>query len=93
LADGSEISMRERLVNLARQLREYDKRICGDAPTWIVKAVASRLEAMLLELPGDEELRPRLEPFLQGAARYVTDQCGCECDMLLSALDSLMRDQ
>ncbi len=84
--------MRERLVIFSRRLHEHDKRICGDAPTWIIEIIASKLEALLQEQLTDEELRPRLAAFSLVATRYVADQSGSESDTLLAALDSLVSD-
>jgi hypothetical protein len=81
--------MRERLLILGRQLTARDKRICGDAATWIIDTLALKLGVLLQEQAKEGELGSRVDAFLLGATRYLADQCGSECDTLLTALHSL----
>jgi hypothetical protein len=81
--------IRQGLVIFAQQLTEREKWTCGDAPTWIIDTLVSKLEVLLREQVKDGELVQRVDAFLLGATRYVADQCGSECNTLLTAMDSL----
>lgn len=83
------MAVRERLSTLARCLHERDAQVCGEAPAWIIEKVASNADALLREEVGAEELPRRVSDFVLGAARFIADQCGSECDTLWSALASL----
>jgi hypothetical protein len=81
--------MRERLKVFLRGLRERDIEVCDDAPAWVLEEVASKAESLLKEQLADDVFQSRVETFVLGVTRFVADQCGSECDALLSAINSL----
>ncbi len=76
--------MRERIESLLKKLREHDGHTCGDAPAWVIEQVITNVELLLKE--PDDKLASKYDAFVLGAIRLLRDQCGDECDVLLSSL-------
>jgi hypothetical protein len=80
--------MRERLERIRQGLGTREFAVCGAAPEWIIEQIEVRFEEMLVKLTPENEFT-LVNEFVRGAARYISDQCGCECDTLGDALFAL----
>ncbi len=84
--------MRQELKVIREGIRTRDPAICGAAPEWIVEQVEVRFEEMLASLTPENE-SVKVDDFARGAVRYISDQCGWECDTLGDALFSLVQNK
>lgn len=80
--------MQNEVVQLYRELASNDPRACGHAPRYVIEAVLDNLRDLAEDpdAPGDKE---RVSTFVRGAIRFVADECGAECDILLRRLSDL----
>lgn len=80
--------MRKRVQELRDAINDGNIAICGGSPTWIRQELVARLD-QLLTSSKDNVFKDAVEAFSIGATRFVADQCGSECDELLTAIGKL----
>lgn len=80
--------MKSALIQLIDGLKADDPQYRGDAPAWIAEQVVERGTAVLGQLSADNEDR-MIREFALAAIRFVSDQAGSDCDVLLSHLAAL----
>ena len=74
-------------MSLRPQFTEYRLKVADrsnypDAPDWVREELLERIDTLLALEDGDQ-FEYTAAWFSRGAARYITDQCGSECDELL----------
>jgi hypothetical protein len=80
----------KRIAQLKCVVEKWDRNACGDAPIWL----RERLFEIIMSIQVDDpktDIESRIGTFRLGAIRYIADNCGAECEMLLKTLSDICR--
>lgn len=77
-------------MNTIREVRDLisngDSAFCGDCPEWIRQSLVQRLDELLQSGEAD---KTGLDRFRIGAIRFLADNTGSECELLMANISSL----
>ncbi len=81
--------MREQLTRIRDGLIANDAEYCGDPPAWVRQKLVANIDALMSDLDHTNE-HQQIQSFALGAIRFVADQAGSECDILVTRLSELV---
>jgi hypothetical protein len=81
-------NLRDDLLRVVESLTNGEPSVCGEAPTWVIENVKTRLNTALAS--DDSQHSTVLAVAVRAAIWLINDQCGSECDILGGVLYKLV---